>query len=81
MFEIVRDNLIKDLGQPIADEPGKLKIPTDKIPTFIEQIKSIDRSIKIDIPAGLKLKLPPVMTPADWFPIMTALDIFEMPTD
>jgi hypothetical protein len=78
-FEKVRVASIETYGAPSGDEPGQFSIPADKIKAFNAEIQSLDHPIELPMPAELKLDLPPSFTPADWLPLMSALDIFNEP--
>ena len=78
-FDEVRTRRVREIGQPVEGNPDQIQIPAEKIADFIAEIASMDRDLDLGIPAELKLALPPVFTPEDWMPLMSALDIFEEP--
>lgn len=79
-FDAVRNKRVMELGVPIEDQPGQVRVPADKLPALLEELAALDRDVELPTPPAPKLTLPPSFTPADWQPIMAALDIFEEPS-
>lgn len=76
-FEAQRVKLLQELGTPV--EGGRYRLDGDALARFNAELLSMDRDMDVALPAGMKLKLPPDFTPADWMPLMVALDCFEIP--
>lgn len=77
-FEKVRAQKIKELGTPDEPNPDKFLLSSEAMTKFADEMNSLERDIDLGVPADLKLKLPPVFTPADWQPLIE-LGLFEEP--
>jgi hypothetical protein len=77
-FNEVRDNLLIELGTPIEGQPGQYSIPPENVSKFTDELTSLDHDVELDLPEGLKLKLPDDFIPGDWSALI-ALDLFDPP--
>ncbi len=78
-FNVERDKLVMNLGAPVEGEPGRFNIKPENMAKFVEEITSLDHPVDLGVPAELRLKLPDNITPAEWLPLMDAVDLFEEP--
>lgn len=78
-FQEARDKIIANLGTPVEGSPGQFTFTEERGTKFQEEVASLDHPVDLGVPAELKLHLPDNFTPAEWLPLMDALDLFHEP--
>ena len=75
-YEEARIKLVMTLGTPT--DHG-YTVPAAQLAEFGRQLAELDHEVELPLDEGVKLDLPATGTADDWFPLMTALDIFAEP--
>lgn len=78
-FHMARDKLIMSLGSPIEGKPGQFELKPENLAKLEAELKTLDHEVDLGVPADLKLELPANFTPADWMPLINAVDLFKEP--